>query len=248
MRMKDIRVSHLEGVIMDAQVGNSTKGRIKSLFNMLYRYCLAHEIVDRDYAQLCFANGSPIDFRKKVKEPVPFTDEEINALWDAVDRIAFADLVLIGIYSGWRPQELAILKVADIDLQAGTMKGGMKTDAGKNRIVPIHPLIRPLIENRLKEAASFHSDHLFNDENGQQGTYLTYDKLRGRFVKVMNRLKMNHRPHEMRHTFITKAKACKMDEHILKLIVGHVDADVTEKVYTHRTLAQLQEEMLKITK
>ena len=48
-------------------------------------------------------------------------------------------MILVGIYSGWRPQELATLKTADIDLEANTMKGGMKTDAGKNRVVPIHP-------------------------------------------------------------------------------------------------------------
>lgn len=40
MRMKDIRVEHLEGTIRDAEVGNATKGRIKSLFNMMYRYTL----------------------------------------------------------------------------------------------------------------------------------------------------------------------------------------------------------------
>ena len=129
-----------------------------------------------------------------------------------------------------------------------TMKGGMKTDAGKNRLVPIHPLIKPLIENRMNEANSLKSEYLFNDVNGQQGTYMTYDKYRKRFEKVMTRLKMKHRPHETRHTFITKAKACHVDEHILKLIVGHTERDITEKVYTHRTMEQLQDEIKKITK
>lgn len=47
MRMKDIRVEHLEGTIRDATVGNATKGRIKSLFNMMYRYAMKHEIVQK---------------------------------------------------------------------------------------------------------------------------------------------------------------------------------------------------------
>ena len=89
---------------------------------------------------------------------------------------------------------------------------------------------------------------IFNDINGQQGTYMTYDKYRKRFQKVMDRLKMTHRPHETRHTFITKAKACNVDEYILKLIVGHAIEDITEKVYTHRTMEQLKSEMEKITK
>ena len=51
-----------------------------------------------------------------------------------------------------------------------------------------------------------------------------------------------------RHTFITKAKTCNMDEYILKLIVGHSIEDITEKVHTHRTIEQLKAEMDKITK
>lgn len=247
MRMKDIKASHLEGTILNAQVGDSTKSRIKSLFNMMYKYAIAHDIVEKDYASVMFANGNPIK-RSRTKEVIPFSQEEIFLLWDNLDNIAFADIILIGIYSGWRPQELAILKVADIDLEAGTMLGGLKTDAGKNRIVPIHPLIRPLIENRMKEATAMQSEFLFNDANGQQGTYMTYDKYRKRFEKVMKYLKLTHRPHETRHTFITKAKACDVDEYILKLIVGHAIDDITEKVYTHRTIDQLRAEMEKITK
>lgn len=246
MRMKDIRVSHLEGTILDAQVGDSTKSRIKSLFNMMYKYALAHDIVEKDYASVMFANGNPIK-RERTKEVVPFTQEEILLLWDNLN-FAFTDMILIGIYSGWRPQELAILKVVDIDLDANTMLGGLKTDAGKNRIVPIHPLIKPLIENRLKEATAIQSDYLFNDANGQQGTYMTYDKYRKRFEKVMKYLNLKHRPHETRHTFITKAKSCNIDEYTLKLIVGHAIDDITEKVYTHRTIEQLKAEMAKITK
>lgn len=247
MRMKDIKVSHLEGTILNAQVGDSTKSRIKSLFNMMYKYAVAHDIVEKNYASVMFANGNPIK-RSRTKEVVPFSQEEIFLLWDNLDNIAFADMILTGIYSGWRPQELAILKVADIDLEAGTMLGGLKTDAGKNRIVPIHPLIKPLIENRIQEATDMQSEFLFNDANGQQGTYMTYDKYRKRFEKVMTYLKLTHRPHETRHTFITKAKACNVDEYILKLIVGHTIDDITEKVYTHRTIDQLRAEMEKITK
>lgn len=247
MRMKDIKVSHLEGTILNAQVGDSTKSRIKSLFNMMYKYAVAHDIVEKDYASVMFANGNPIK-RSRAKEVIPFSQKEIFLLWDNLDNIAFADMILIGIYSGWRPQELAILKVADIDLEAGTMLGGLKTDAGKNRIVPIHPLIRPLVENRIQEATAMQSEFLFNDANGQQGTYMTYDKYRKRFEKVMKYLKLTHRPHETRHTFITKAKACNVDEYILKLIVGHTIDDITEKVYTHRTIDQLRAEMEKITK
>lgn len=92
MRMKDIRVEHLEGTIRDAKVGSATKGRIKSLFNMMYRYAMKHEIVQKDYAQLCNA----VKREAPEREIVPFSPEEINLLWENVDEVPFADMILIG--------------------------------------------------------------------------------------------------------------------------------------------------------
>ncbi len=241
MRMKDIRVQHLEQTIKNANVGDNTKARMKSLFNLMYRYAMKHEIVDKDYAALCDSVKKP---RPEIMR-VPFSQEEIEKLWDDVN-FPFVDMVLIGIYTGFRPQELAILKIKDVDLENRTIIGGLKTEAGKNRVVPIHPIIFKLVESNYIKAIGMRSEHLFNDENGQQGTYLTYDKYRGRFKKIMNKLNMDHKPHDTRHTFITKAKNANMNEYILKLIVGHEIRDITERVYTHRTLNDMKREIEKI--
>ena len=243
MRFKDLRASHLEGAIRDADVGSPTKSRMKSLFNMLYRYALKHDIVDKNYAELCDSvkNGEAKIIR------IPFSDKEIKLLWDNLD-FPFVDMILIGIYSGWRPQELAILKVDDINLEAKTFYGGLKSDAGRNRIVPIHPAIFNLVENNYDSAIAMGSKYLFNDPNSRNGIHMTYDKYRGRFNKVNTRFGMKHKPHDTRHTFITAAKAAGVDEYILKLIVGHSITDVTEATYTHRTIQQLYNEICKISK
>lgn len=96
-------------------------------------------------------------------------------------------MILIGIYSGWRPQELSILKIADIDLENNTMFGGLKTDAERNRCVPIHPKIRDLIIKRVDQAKELESDYLFNDSDSQSGMHMTYDKYRSRWNKVMGK-------------------------------------------------------------
>lgn len=113
MRMKDIRVEHLEATIQNADVGNSTKGRIKSLFNLMYRYAMKHEIVQKDYAALC----NTVKREAPVKDVIPFSPNEVELLWDNINEIPFVDMILIGIYSGWRPQELAVLKTTDINLE-----------------------------------------------------------------------------------------------------------------------------------
>lgn len=60
-------------------------------------------------------------------------------LWANVGKYPDIDLILIQCYSGWRPRELCYLRLDDVDLNARTFTGGLKTNAGKNRIVPIHP-------------------------------------------------------------------------------------------------------------
>ena len=207
----------------------------------MYKYAMKHEIVDKNYAQLCDSVKKP----KPEIVRIPFSDLEIQKLWDNI-QVPFADMVLIGIYTGFRPQELAILQIDDVDLDRWTITGGLKTDAGKNRIVPIHPRIRELVQQNYHRAGKMNSNYLFNDENGQQGTFLTYGKYRGRFNKIMKRLNMTHKPHDTRHSFITMAKSADMNEYILKLIVGHAVEDITENTYTHRTIEDLHQEIQKI--
>lgn len=241
MRFIDVRPNHIEGCIKDAEIGGSTKQRMKSLCNMMYRYALKYEIVTVNYANLCDSIKRPAPQIVRI----PFSDDEERILWDNI-AFPFVDMVLIGIYSGWRPQELAILKIADIDLESRTFTGGLKTDAGRNRTIPIHSKVYELVRQNYEKAVEMESEYLFNDENGQQGTFLTYDKYRGRFNKINKKLHFSHRPHDTRHTFITKGKAAGMDEYLLKIIVGHEISDVTEKVYTHRTIEELKLEIEKI--
>lgn len=56
------------------------------------------------------------------------------------------DVILLQCYSGWRPQELCLIKLKNVDLENWTFMSGMKTKDGFNRIVPIHSGIRPLVD------------------------------------------------------------------------------------------------------
>lgn len=237
MRFKDIRASHLERTIKNASVGESTKCRMKSLFNLMYRFALKHEITDKDYAALCDAVKRP---KAKIVR-IPFTSEEEQILWNNLS-FPFVDMVLIGLYTGWRPQELAILETENIDLEQGTMRGGLKTESGRNRIVPIHPKIMPLVSALYNPK----NKYLFNDKNSRTGTNLTYEKYHTRFTNICKQFEFEHKPHDTRHTFITNADRCGVKENMLKLIVGHANNDVTQEVYTHGTLAIMQAEINKI--
>lgn len=170
------------------------KNRIKSLYNHMYRYALRHDIVSKNYAKLVKSPGQPNPMIKRT----PFSAKERKMLFDHLD-FPFVSMVLIGIYSGFRPSEFCELKTENIDLKSGTMRGGIKTKAGINRLVPIHSKIAPLV------ASWYNPDYptLFHTGNGQALDYNLYLK---RWNKIKTRFGFDHRPHDTRHTFITMAK------------------------------------------
>ena len=61
----------------------------------------------------------------------------------------FIDTVLIMIYSGLRPGELLLIKTVDVNINERIIRGGIKTKAGKNRIIPINNKIADLISKRI---------------------------------------------------------------------------------------------------
>ena len=261
MRAMDVRARHIKGcmdegvAIVKGEVKSpsaGTKTRIKSMFNLMLDYALEYEIVDRNYSRTFNISDDILDEKAKSKRGhIPMTDEEIKILWDNVDLKQYVDVVLIQAYSGWRPQELGLLELENINLGDWTFKGGMKTEAGTNRIVPIHPRIRHLVERKYNEAVSLGSKYLINctDTKTQRSSLMfTYDKYQKRFVKLVKELGLNeeHRPHDPRIHFVTMAKDSGVDEYAIKYMVGHAITDITERVYTHRELEWLQEEILKI--
>ncbi len=227
-----------------------TKERIKSMCNLMFDYALERRIITYNPARAFKVTHliKQIEEEKKVKDP--FCSKDVQKMWKYVDVTPFTDMVLIGIYTGFRPQELAILEIDNIDLEEGSIIGGMKTENGRNRKVPIHPDILPLVEKRYIEATELlGSDRLFNDPRSQTGCRMTYDKYRRKFEFVMADLALSgFSPHCTRHTFATQAKRCGMEPGIVKRILGHsLRSDVTEYYYAHPEFSDFENEIRKLT-
>lgn len=61
--------------------------------------------------------------------------------------------------------ELGLLELKNVDLENWTFRGGIKTDAGTDRVVPIHSKIRHLVKQKYKEAQELGSLYLLNYVN-----------------------------------------------------------------------------------
>lgn len=261
MRVIDLRARHIKGCMEDgvAKVKGkeqtpcaTMKNRIKTLFNQMLDYAVEYELVDRNYSRTFTLTEETIkEIQTVKKEHISFTDEEMDLLWKHVDSKRLVDVILIQCYSGWRPQELGLIELSNVDLENGTFGGGMKTEAGTNRIVPIHSCIKSLVERKYEEAREIGSSYLFNyidPDSSRKNIKLTYSRYQKAFERIRDELNLNpdHRPHDGRKHFVTVAKKCGVDEYAIKYLVGHKISDITEKVYTDREFQWLKDEIEKI--
>lgn len=91
------------------------------------------------------------------------------------------------IYTGMRINEILNLKKTDVDLVNCTLTGGSKTNAGKNRVIPIHSKIFPLIKDRMGNR----TDYLIPNKTGKGG--MRYENFRTYvFTPIILKLGMNH--------------------------------------------------------
>lgn len=226
MRWVDIRKDDMQDIINGCGKGYATRKNLKTLYGQLYQYTAEHDFKGTDYSK--FVSMGKNDKQSKRK---PFTQKEIDKLWKKVDSLPNVDYVLISIYSGWRPGELVTLENTNINFEERTMLGGIKTDAGKDRIVPISNKILALLSKRV----NLTNEYFMTDDRGK---HITYDRYRDWFLILMEQLNMNHKPHDTRHTFATLMDNAGANRISIKRIIGHASIDVTEG-YTHKDIEEL---------
>jgi integrase len=201
MKVADMKTRHIKGCIdsgkyiengVEHMATAGVKTRMKSLFNLLMDYAVEYELIDRNIAREIKLAKDIIKEKATVQnEHVSFTEEEIQVLWDNIDNDPFVEIILIQCYSGWRPQELGLLEMTNIDVNKWSFQGGVKTKAGKDRVVPIHSRIQDIIYKRYHEATAIGSKYLINvtGSGHRTDTKLTYERYRRGFERVRDTLR-----------------------------------------------------------
>lgn len=212
-----ISVDDLQQIINDCPKKQSTKENISLTIKQIFKYAMQHELCEKDPSRYLVIPAGGED-----EHGVPFSDDEIKALWS--DGSDTAKILLMMIYSGFR---IGALRTLEINLGDGYFRGGIKTKAGKNRIVPIHSGIMPMIKSI--------------------GRIPTADTIRINTAALMRRLGMKHTPHDCRHTFSALCERYGVNEADRKRMLGHsFGSDITNGIYGHRTLDDLREQIEKI--
>lgn len=235
MRMADVKFHNLNLLLKDKTY--PVQYDIKTTLSSIYKWSIPREIVQNNLAASLHLDATVK--AKKVERKI-FTQDEIQYLWDNVDNIPMADFILVLLYTGMRVDELLKMETKNVFLNGDypyMIGGNKKYDKEKNliqRIIPIHPDIKPLIKKRQNI-----KKYLFTTERGKPVDY-------SNFLKTYWQPITDHHCHDTRHTFISKM--VELDAHpiYLRLIVGHSLKSVTDKVYTHVATSSLYNEVRKL--
>lgn len=229
---KDIKAYQMQEVIDSCGLGYSTQGAIKNLFGQLDKYAMELDVISKMNSALISAAPIPPSSKQ------PFSEDEVQAVWN-ISNQEWVDTVLFLLYTGFRISEMLTLESDNVDLEQMTMKGGIKTKAGKDRLVPIHPKIEPFVRKHKAEGYKY----LFT-YNGKKISSSHYYLL---WNSIMKQLSMTHTPHECRHTFRSRLDSAGANKVCIDLMMGHKSKDVGERIYTHKTLEELKNTIILLT-
>ena len=208
-KYRDIKLLQMQACIDNCGSGYATQGHIRSLFKHLDKTALECDIPIKK-----LATELKTEKTKVSKDINLFTYEEISRLWADFD--VTSQYILVLLYTGMRISELEIMELED-----GFIRTGVKTEASKNRLIPIHSAIEPFI---------------YNNPNPKSYT------MRRWFNEKMEQLGMGHNPHECRHTFRSEMDRLNANHKCINLIMGHSSVgDTGMNVYTHKTKDELKD-------
>lgn len=231
-----LRTKDIQNIIDTCGCKYTVRNYIKIVFNFLYNY--ADEVnlgINKNYAQYVnLGEKEESNLHKNI------SNNDLKIIQEHKEEY-FIDIILIYIYTGPRTNELLNVEKTKVFLDDDYLIAGSKTKAGKDRVIPIHPDIKPIIEKHYNKSKKF----LFEIEEGKKIDYKIFNKL---FKETLNKLNLENEytPYDTRHTFATLSKLSGIDDLIRKLIMGHSISDLTDNTYTHIPKERIIEEVKKL--
>lgn len=243
---RDLRPDAIQKIVDDQQAmgkSDSTAKHIRNLFSALCTWMMQRDLITQNYA-------SYVTVRKTEHRPVVvFTPEEVSRIYALAETQPVgvpeeaAMLTMIYLFTGLRISELFLLRVSDLHLEAEVpyFQGGVKTEAGRNRVVPIYHRILPYFR-RLRDKAT--GELLISGYSGRK----TPDGWRANdYKRMLEQLGISYRvPHNTRKTMATNAAQSGVDQIALQKLMGWEDIGVGTKYYIEPNVAYLAQEMDKL--
>lgn len=232
-KVRNVKTATLQKCLDESGKGKRTQENMKALGTMLFRMAMSNDLVNKNYAEGLIPRGEKQEPRE------PFTDIELKKMWDCVNDPNYdfsknhIDLVLILCYTGFRLEELLSLtdKSYHEEQDWSYFVGGLKTEAGRDRIVGISPKILPLVKRHLK------TGYIFSPNGKKLGAKKFREDY---YYPALDAVGIQRKvPHCCRHTFATLMKDIDGSDKDKMAMIGHASLSQTME-YTHANLEGLK--------
>lgn len=234
---RKLRTSDFQGIIVEMEekgLSNASCAKVLQLFGQLSAWAIREEICHTDYSR--FVQLTP---QQKTEKRV-FSAEQIAAFQSSA--LPAAKIALLLIATGCRPNELFSVPLSNC--YGSYFISGSKTEAGRNRIIPVSALGLPAYQSLLASATQNGCAKLIDAYAGNH-TYSNFAKRD--WKELMASLGIEGMtPYNCRHTFATLAVKSGVKPEILQRILGHSDYNTTATIYTHLDIAAILEESKKV--
>ena len=234
LKIKDLRLQQITDLLHKIRPATQCR-TAKMILEAIFDYAIRHEMLSPEAKKVMdYVDISDVKIQEddKIKRRI-YTKSEIEWLWK-VDDIN-AKIVLVLIYTGMRSGEMHNLKLSDIHLKERYIDIRKAKTAAGIRQIPVCEKIVSLIEDLISHSKS---EKLL----GGCKNAVFYDHVQP-FLESHG---IFHTTHDTRHTFVTRMVEAGVDSRVLKQIVGHASANVTDNVYTHISLAAKLEAVNKL--
>jgi len=220
-----LRTEDFQAIIDEhSKKSHSTVSKYKQLITQMSQWAIREEMITTNFASFVRV---PEEVKK---EKEIFTEKDIQKLEENGSETA--RIILMLIYTGMRISELFELPLKDYH---GTyVVGGEKTEAGKNRVIPIRREGRRYFQTFAERADG---DLLLSGYRGHHAV----DNFRKRdYYPLLEKLNIEKKtPHATRHTYASWARRSGMPPEVLQKILGHANYSTTANIYVHTDIAEL---------
>ena len=224
-KFRELRTADFQAVL-EPYMGqsHSSVSKHKQLITQMSQWAIREELITTNFALFVKLPENA----KKEKEI--FSDEDIKKL--EADGSETAKIILMLIYTGMRIGELFSLPLENY--HQNYVVGGEKTEAGRNRVIPIRPEGR----SYFRYFAVCATGPLLL--SGYTGDKVVANFRRRNYYPLLDKLGIERKtPHATRHTYASRARKAGMAPEVLQKILGHADYSTTANIYVHTDIEEL---------
>ena len=221
----------IDGMALKENLAAKTITRVACQAKSFWSYLYKRKIVSVNHFKEVEVSAPKAATKKQ--SYTPFSPDEVIALHKAAlaqQDVQLALLIRLGMYTGARLEELAMLKTSDVNLknQAFSIRG-TKT-AAADRVIPIHSDLLPELTLIVDSGREYLIEGLVIDVRGERGKAI--GKRFGRLKHAMGFEDRTRVFHSIRKTVSTMFEQAGVPEGVAADIIGHEKKTMTYGLYS----------------